>query len=104
MPVAYIQEFAPTGDQSTTNYDAISQQLGFSDENPPAGLLVHTAGFGEDGSFRIYDVWATREDAERFQREQLAPLLEPLIASGQAGPEPAREELYDLHRVVRGAR
>jgi hypothetical protein len=103
MPVVYIQEFAIVGDdRSTTNYDAVSNELD-ADANPPAGLIAHTAGFDEDGGvFRIFDVWETREDADRFISERLMPVVEKLLAGRDDAPPPDREGFYDLHHVVRG--
>jgi len=64
-PVAVVQDWVEEEtDRSTTNYDAISERLQAEDQ-PPAGLLVHTAGFTGNG-FRIFEVWESREDYERF--------------------------------------
>src|SRR6185437_13563275 len=80
MAVAYVQEFPIVdGDLSTTNYDAIASALDLG--SPPDGLIVHTAGFDQaDGVFRIFDVWESREQGERFMREQLNPILERYMA------------------------
>jgi hypothetical protein len=99
MAVAFLQEFSPTDDRSTTNYDAIAGRIG-GQEAPPEGLIVHSAGFGEDGTFRIYDVWESREHAERFISERLMPIVEELTAGRDDAPPPARQELYELHDVV----
>jgi len=105
MAVAFIQEFPvdPAGDRSTTNYDAIQERLG-ARENPPEGGILHTAGFDEEaGVFRIFDVWETREQAERFVAERVMPLVEELTAGRpEAGP-PQRQYFYELHDLmVRG--
>ena len=100
MAVAYVQEF-PIRDRSTTNYDFVAEKVG---EGPFEGLIAHSAGFDdEDGVFRIFDVWETREQAERFLAEHLQPLMEQ-------GPEafpnpgsfepPSRDGFYELHHVV----
>jgi len=103
MAVAFIQEFKAQGDdRSTTNYDAVNERLNVRD-NPPPGGIFHTAGWDEDaGVFRIFDVWETREDCERFLSERLMPLIEELAAA--AGPDanfapPDREGFYELHDV-----
>src|SRR6266550_7828479 len=97
MAVAFIQEFKIQGDdRSTTNYDTVSERLNTRND-PPEGGIVHTAGFDEDaGVFRIFDVWETREQGERFIRERLTPLIEPMAAAAmQSGDEtftpPSRE-------------
>jgi hypothetical protein len=102
MPVVFVQEFAVDGDdRSTTNYDAVNERLNV-DAGPPAGLIVHTAGFDEDaGVFRIMDVWESKEDAERFTRERLMPIVQELTA-GRDAPPPSREGMYALHHVVKG--
>jgi hypothetical protein len=38
---------------------------------------AHSAGFDDEaGVFRIFDVWETREQAERFLAEHVQPLVE----------------------------
>ncbi len=100
MAVAYVQEF-PTGDRSTENYDFVAEKIG---EGPFEGLIVHTAGFDDEaGVFRIFDVWETRDQAERF----LAEHVQPLIDQGpDAFPKPdnftppSKDGFYELHDVV----
>jgi hypothetical protein len=95
MAVAYVQEFAiKDDDTSTENYDAVAAALDL--QSAPEGLLIHTAGFDHDaGVFRIFDVWRTREQGERFMRDVLQPVLEPMIAaaerSGSDLDPPSRE-------------
>ena len=102
MAIAFIQEFPIVdGDTSTTNYDAVVSKLDLQG-SVPQGLLLHSAGFDADaGVFRIFDVWQTREDGERFMTEQLEPIIESMIAAATENGEdfapPARE-------VVRAAR
>ena len=73
----------------------------------PQGLLLHSAGFDTDaGVFRIFDVWQTREDGERFMTERLEPIIESMIAaateSGEDFAPPAREGWYELHDTMSG--
>ena len=79
MAIAYLQEFAiQGGDTSTTNYDSVSAALNL--QGAPDGLLIHTAGFDHDaGVFRILDVWETREQGEKFIKERLNPIIEPWL-------------------------
>ena len=100
MAVAYIQEFPIVdGDLSTTNYDAVTRELGLS--SAPEGLIVHTAGFDQaDGVFRIFDVWESREHGERFLREHLNPILERFMANPPGDGEfqpPTLDSWYELH-------
>jgi len=104
MAVAYVQEFEIVGgDTSTTNYDTISERLGLS--SPPAGLIVHTAGFDhEKGVFRILDIWESREAGQKFIDEQLNPVLEKYMAEMAAQSNdlrpPTADYWYDLHNTL----
>ena len=102
MAIAYLQEFQiRDGDTSTTNYDAVVEALNLTET--PDGLLIHTAGFDND-VFRIFDVWESREQGERFMGEQLGPVLERLGAEAAARGDdfapPDREAWYELHHVM----
>jgi hypothetical protein len=107
MAIAFIQEFPIVdGDTSTTNYDAVVAKLDLKGDSPQ-GLVLHTAGFDHDaGVFRIFDVWQTREDGERFMGEKLEPIIESMIAaateSGEDFAPPAREGWYELHDSMSG--
>jgi hypothetical protein len=106
VAIAYVQEFTiKGGDTSTTNYDAINAALDLKEA--PEGLLIHTAGFDHDGGvFRIFDVWQTREQAEKFINDRLTPIIEPMIAAAvESGTElepPSREAWYELHDTMTG--
>ena len=101
VAVVYIQEF-PIVDRKTTNYDFMADRIG---DGPFEGLIAHTAGFDDEaGVFRILDVWETREDAERFQAEQIQPLVEQgpqAVPNPDNFAEPTRDGFYELHHVVR---
>jgi hypothetical protein len=107
MAIAYVQEFTiQKGDTSTTNYDSVAAALDLKDA--PDGLLIHTAGFDHDaGAFRVFDVWQTREQGEKFINERLKPIIERMAADAQqAGDEsftpPSRETWYDLDASMTG--
>jgi hypothetical protein len=107
MAIAYVQEFEiKDGDTSTTNYDAVSAALNLTDA--PDGLLIHTAGFDLDaGLFRIFDVWETRAQGEKFIGERLNPIIEPMLAAAADNPHanldpPSRETWYELHDSISG--
>ena len=100
MAIAMVQEFTvDPDDRGTTNYDSINQRLNVVDD-PPAGLIVHTAGFTGAGVFRIFDVWESEADLQRFQTERLLPLIQPMLEAG-AGAPPSVEYTYELHNVAR---
>ena len=102
MAVALVQEFPvdPDGDRTTTNYDAIQARLD-TKNNPPEGGIFHSAGFDEEaGVFRIFDVWETREQAERFLEERVMPAVNEVTAGrADAGP-PRRQYFYELHDLM----
>jgi hypothetical protein len=102
MAVAYIQEW-PIADRSTENYDFVAEKIG---GGPFDGLIAHTAGFDEEaGVFRIFDVWESREQAERFLAEHVQPLVDQgpdAFPNPGAFTMPTRDGFYDLHHVVDG--
>jgi hypothetical protein len=99
MAVAVVQDWIEEEtDRSTTNYDAISERLQAQGQ-PPAGLLVHTAGFTGNG-FRIFEVWESREDYERFVEERLMPLIQEVAAADDRQPQ---QTIYELHGVMAAA-
>jgi len=102
VAIAYVQEFMiQNGDTSTTNYDEVVAALDLKDA--PDGLLIHTAGFDHDaGVFRIFDVWETRAQGEKFINEKLGPIVDPMaLAAAEREDEtfapPSRETWYELH-------
>ena len=102
MPVAFIQEFPldEGGDRSTANYDEVSKRLN-PEADPPAGLLLHTAGFDEDaGVFRIFNVWETEEAGRRFEAERVMPIVMEIAGSEGDAAMPLREHYYALHAAM----
>jgi hypothetical protein len=99
MPVAVVHEWAEGGND-TTNYDAINARMG-TRERPPAGIIVHTAGATEGGGFRIFDVWESREDYERFEHERPMPAVQETIAGSTSPPAPPTVSIYPLYAFER---
>jgi hypothetical protein len=99
MAVAVIQEFPIEGDdRTTTNYDRVQEALA-TRASPPAGGLVHTAGFDEEaGVFRVFDVWESKEAWETFLNDRLMPVVRPLMEQGGRAPATRVYELHDLMR------
>jgi hypothetical protein len=77
-------------------YDAVNAKIDMG-ANPPAGLIVHTAG-EVDGQWQVVDVWETREDAERFDNERLIPAITEV--AGPGGPRGPQMTVYEAHNVV----
>ena len=62
------------------------EPLGRALVNPvPSGLLLHVAGPTDEG-YRVIDVWATREDWERFRL-----LRDEIVEAATLGPVTRRE-------------
>ena len=99
MAIAVVQEFTgPDDDRGTTNYDGVSARLN-AHADPPVGLILHTAGFTGTGVFRIFGVWESEADWQRFHDERLMPAV--MQIEGGAAP-PTSEYTYELHDVVKG--
>lgn len=81
-------------------YDAVNAKVGV-DENPPEGLLMHSAG-EVDGRFQIVDVWESAEHAERFDAERLgAGIREVIGGTGRPWPSQAPNVMsYEAYRVI----
>jgi hypothetical protein len=62
----------------------------------PSGLLLHVAGPTDEG-FRVIDIWATREDWERFRA-----VRDEIVDSAILGPATLRE--LNAIAMVRGER
>ena len=95
MAVAFMQEFAPTSDTSTTNYDAVSAKI--MAKPWPEGCLAHTAGFAPDGTFRIFDIWDSQEHLDAFVNGTLMPIVGELFSDRPDAGPPAKQESYELH-------
>jgi hypothetical protein len=76
MPETLILEFAGVGEKE---YAAVNEQLGIDMETGtgdwPAGLLSHSAGTADDGTFVVAEVWASRADQQRFMDSRLGAAL-----------------------------
>lgn len=79
-------------------YDTVAVSIRFHDE-PPPGLIVHTAAVTENGRMRIFDVWESIEDHDRFVEERLRPAT--LMLVGDRLPRWPEPEVHDLHSLVR---
>ena len=101
MAIVQLIEIPIVGDdRTTTNYDAMMDKLGV-DGNKPEGLIVHTAGWDDEGGvFRILDVWESAEAWERFRADR----LDPVLAEGPVNPDnaapPSADRSYELHKMV----
>lgn len=84
----------PGGTQE--QYEEINQKA-FGDpkgpSEPPAGLITHTAGATSSG-WRIFDVWETQEDLDRFNETYIMPAVQGMDLP-QIPPE-----TYELSNLI----
>ncbi len=98
MPIGMLQEMPGAGSEV---YDQVNEKLDVVN-NPPEGLIFHTAGPTSDGgSWRIFDVWESKDAFERFSQERLMPAIQE-VTGGQAPPGEPRTDLYELHTLIKG--
>jgi hypothetical protein len=88
MAELLILEFEGIGKDE---YDAVNGKLGLDSATGegdwPAGLLVHTAGTAEGGTFVVSEVWSSREAQADFMQTRLG---EALAAGGVTGQPTVR--------------
>jgi hypothetical protein len=84
---------------STDMYDAMNQEMGFSNDSLPKGLISHYAAPTGDGMLMV-DVWESMDDFQSFAAEKLAPAMEKVTGAGEgSGVKPTSGELYnEFHR------
>jgi hypothetical protein len=80
-------------------YDAINARMDVEND-PPDGLIFHSAGEGPTGRWRIVDVWESRQHYQRFFEERLGPAITEV-----SGQEPGQGEAPDttwwsVHSVI----
>jgi len=78
-------------------YDAVHGRLGV-DDNPPEGMIFHSAGPIE-GGWGIIDFWESREHFDRFQSAQLGPALQELGDRAFQGPPDIKE--FPVHHITK---
>ena len=78
-------------------YDAVNRKLEEGGQRMQEGHVFHCVGAMEGGGFRVFDVWETQEQFEKFVQEALGPAIDD-VTGGQAG-EPNRT-IYELHNVM----
>jgi hypothetical protein len=84
MAVGIIQEY--DGFQPE-NYERVCAEISFPQEWPE-GLISHAAG-PVDGGMRLVEIWASREQFDRFIAETIQPAIERTAgAAASEAPEP----------------
>jgi hypothetical protein len=78
-------------------YDQSSQAIGVTSENVPDGGILHVAGPGPNGGWRVVEIWESEDAARKFDEEEVEPVLQ------QAGIQRPAPEKWEVHRlIVRG--
>ncbi len=75
-------------------YDETMPRIEAAGEFPPAGLDFHVA-FSAGGSFRVSEIWDSKEQFEAFGQR-----LMPILAEGGvelAGPP----EIVEIHNIIK---
>ena len=94
MPVGMRLKF-DGGTQA--QYDAIHSGLGI-DEDPPDGLIFHSAGPIEAG-WGVIDVWESRGQFDRFIEGRLVPRLKEAGSEGFQAPPDIKE--FPVHHYTK---
>jgi hypothetical protein len=84
-------------DGTQEQYDAIHSHLGI-EENPPDGLIFHSAGPIEEG-LGVLDIWESRGHFDRFQQDRLGPAIGEL--GEQAMPNPPDIKEFPVHNYTK---
>jgi hypothetical protein len=78
-------------------YDAVNAEMGV-EENPPEGMIFHSAGPME-GGWNVIDFWESRELFDRFQQERLGPAIQAL-GDDALGPPSIKE--FPVYNTIQG--
>ena len=79
-------------------YDAVHAEVLRRAGSALDGLLVHLAR-PTTGGFQVVEVWRSREDLERYDRELVGPIMADLSAGQSAVGTPARTE-FEVRGLV----
>jgi len=81
-------------------YDAVTARLDVEND-PPAGMIVHTAIDEGDAGMRIVDVWESQQAFESFRDERLLPAIQAVLSEKGLEPQgPPNYEFSEIHHVV----
>jgi len=95
MAVLMTIEFDATKEQ----YDEVNKQLEV-ENNPPDGLVVHTAEDVGGGKMRVVDVWESTGQMEAFTNGRLMEAMSEVM--GPLDPDSGNPpEVRELHNVIK---
>ena len=89
MPVMLIFT-APN--MTEAQYDALRPVVQW-ESNPPAGLIVHSCAFDEQGGLHVVDLWQSAGEMQAFFETRLKPGFE------QLGIDPGQPLVMPAHNV-----
>jgi hypothetical protein len=79
-------------------YDAVNTEMGI-EQNPPEGLIFHSAGPTDNG-WNVIDFWESREAFDRFQQDRLGPAIGALGDKAPPGPPSIKE--FPVYNTLKG--
>ena len=92
--MSILVRFTGAPGMTAEKYDETMPRIEASGEFPPDGLEYHVA-FSSGGSFRVSEIWDSREQFAEFG-ERLMPIL------AAAGIEFTSEpEVFEVHKIVK---
>jgi hypothetical protein len=78
-------------------YDAIHSHMNI-DQNPPEGLIFHSAGPIDEG-WGVIDFWESRDAFDRFVQSRLQPAMNELGDRAMQAPPDVKE--FPVHHMTR---
>jgi hypothetical protein len=80
-------------------YEAVTKKMfgSLTPTDTPEGLIIHTAGQSPQGWY-VYDVWESKEDFDRFAREQVAPAAQEVMGR----PMEIEPQIYEISNLMKG--
>jgi hypothetical protein len=78
-------------------YEAVHGHMGI-DDDPPAGLIFHSAGPIDEG-WGVIDFWESREAFDSFVESRLGPAIQELGDRAMPGPPDIKE--FPVHNYTK---
>jgi len=78
-------------------YETVHSHMGV-DDNPPEGLIFHSAGPIDEG-WGVIDFWESRDAFDRFAQSRLQPAIQELGDRAMPGPPDIKE--FPVHNFTK---
>lgn len=91
--MAFVRLF-DNPDATQEQYDASFEAIGASEANMPVGGILHVAGPGPNGGWRVVEIWASEEAAQKFDEERVDPVLR------QVGIQRPAPQTWHVHNLL----